>query len=140
MLDRKAEFFIVDILIANDAIARHMVNITDSMDFVSDELLFTAVTRECEIIGEATNNLLKAKNLQHLVNQKWRKVVDFRNVISHEYFGLNYEDIFDLVNTIKDSDAFKLALFGAHDDLKKIGRKKSVAFLEDLQQKLLLTR
>ncbi len=140
MLDRKAEFFIVDILIANDAISRHMVNITDPMDFVSNELLFTAVTRECEIIGEATNNLLKAKNLQHLVNQKWRKVVDFRNVISHEYFGLNYEDIFDLVNTIKDSDAFKLALFGAHDDLKKIGRKKSVAFLEDLQQKLLLTR
>lgn len=151
MLDRKAEFFIIDILVASNAVSRHMENITDPIDFVSDELRFTAVTRECEIIGEATNNLLKAKNLQHLINPKWRKVVDFRNVISHEYFGLNFEDIFDIIKnhlpqfiqeilnvatTIKDSEDFKLALLGAQEDLKKIGRRKSVEFLIDLQQKL----
>lgn len=68
MLNRKAEFFIIDILVASDAVARHMAHVTNPIDFVSDELLFTAVTRECEIIGEATNNLLKSTTLQHLVN------------------------------------------------------------------------
>jgi len=153
MLNRKAEFFIIDILVAGDAISRHMSGIDDPIDFVANELLFTAVTRECEIIGEATNNLLKSTTLQHLVNPKWRKVVDFRNVISHEYFGLNYEDIFDIIKNhlsqfiqeilnvaavVKDSDDFKLALFGAQEDLKKIGRIKSVIFLEELQNTLQL--
>jgi hypothetical protein len=43
MLNRKAEFFIIDILVASDAVARHMAHVTDPINFVSDELLFTAV-------------------------------------------------------------------------------------------------
>lgn len=151
MLNRNVEFFVIDILVSCDAISRHMVKITHPLEFVANELVFTAVTRECEIIGEATNNILKSQDLQHLVNPKWRRVVDFRNIISHEYFGLNYEDIFeiiekdlpiftqeilDIATKIKDSENFKLALSGAQNDLKKIGRKASLQYLESLQRSL----
>ena len=151
MLNRNAEFFIIDILVSSDAISRHMGNITNAVVFVADELVFTAVTRECEIIGEATNNILKSADLAHLVNPKWRRVVDFRNIISHEYFGLNYEDIFEIIEKdlpvfareilgiaakLKDSENFKLALSGAQNDLKKIGRKESLRYLEGLQRSL----
>jgi hypothetical protein len=46
----------------------------------------------------------------------------------------------NVVTVIKDSADFKLALFGAQEDLKKIGRTKSVMFLEQLQHTLQLTR
>lgn len=148
MLKRMPEFFIIDILIASNAVFRHIAKVENPIEFVSDELLFTAVTRECEIIGEATNNILKCAELKHLINPTWRKVVDFRNVISHEYFGLNYEDIFEIIKTdlpvfveeifdlaikFKNSDDFKLALAGAQRDLQKIGRKQSVEYLEQLE-------
>jgi len=151
MLNRNAEFFIIDILVSSDAISRHMGNITHAMDFVANELVFTAVTRECEIIGEATNYIFKSPGLKHLTNPGWRQIVDFRNIISHEYFGLNYEDIFEIIEKhlpiftqeildvaakLKDSEDFKLALSGAQNDLKKIGRKESLRYLASLQHSL----
>ena len=151
MHNRSIEFFVIDILISCNAIFRHMAKVPDASEFVADELVFSAVTRECEIIGEATNNVLKSNNFKHLINTQWRKVVDFRNVISHEYFGLNYEDIFEIIatdlpifnqeilhvaHTIKDSENFRLALSGAQNDLKKIGRKQSLQYLNILEHDL----
>jgi hypothetical protein len=46
------------------------------------------VIREFEIIGEATKYLLKNK----LIDKQYQIVVDLRNQITHEYFGID-EDI-----------------------------------------------
>ena len=50
--------------------------------------------RELQIIGEATKKLLHAG----LLDDDYRIIVDFRNVIVHEYFGIDAEEIWDIVH------------------------------------------
>ena len=45
-----------------------------------------ATLRRLEIIGEATKYLI---TMDILNNREYRKIVDFRNVISHAYFGVD---------------------------------------------------
>ena|SRR3990172_12338374 len=151
MPKRLTEFFVVDVLVSFDIISRHMKKIHNALAFVKNETVFIVVTRELEILGEAINNFLKDENLHHLAGPTWREVVDFRNVISHEYFGLNYEEIFDIVTNdlsifgkevfdvvkkIKDSENFKLAISETKNDFVKIGRNQSVRYLKNLEQQL----
>jgi len=49
--------------------------------------------RELQIIGEATKHLLQAQ----LIDDTYRIVVDFRNVIVHEYFGIDADEIWDIL-------------------------------------------
>lgn len=58
-----------------------------------------AVVREFEIIGEATNNLIK---LQYFTNEK-REIVDFRNILIHEYFGIDEDEIWGIIDNFLDS-------------------------------------
>jgi len=41
--------------------------------------------REMKIIGDATNNLIK----ENFLDRKYRVIVDFRNLITHAYFGID---------------------------------------------------
>ena len=51
------------------------------------------VIREFEIIGEATNRLIKS----NVLDENSRVVVDFRNLLIHHYFGIDAEEVFDVV-------------------------------------------
>jgi uncharacterized protein with HEPN domain len=93
MSKRFLELFAIDILIALDKIKRYCENITDAQTFLHDELRWDATIRELEIIGEATKHLLKSG----LLNQEWRIVVDFRNVITHAYFGIDPDEVFHVI-------------------------------------------
>ncbi|MEO9805244.1 MAG: DUF86 domain-containing protein [Reichenbachiella sp.] len=64
--------------------------------FISDDKTIDAVVRNFEIIGEAANRIaedFKAKNPQI----EWRKLRGFRNRIVHEYFGIDYEIVWSIV-------------------------------------------
>jgi uncharacterized protein with HEPN domain len=56
--NRSPEFFLIDILIAIDKIKRKTATITFE-DYRKDEDCVDATLRNLEIIGEATNQLLK---------------------------------------------------------------------------------
>lgn len=54
-----------------------------------------AVIRNFEIIGEASKNLdEKIKEKYH--NVPWKEMYYLRNKVSHEYFGIDYEIIWDI--------------------------------------------
>ena len=60
-----------------------------------DQKTIDAVVRNFEIIGEAT------KNIPDIVKNKypdipWRAMYSLRNRISHEYFGIDFELIWDI--------------------------------------------
>lgn len=60
----------------------------DFKTFSSNNLIFDAVARELEIIGEASNRIDRDFQKQY-PDIPWRKIISFRNNIIHEYFNLN---------------------------------------------------
>lgn len=93
MSKRISEFFIVDILIAIDKVKRYTHEFKSSQEFLYDEKSFDATMRELEIIGEATKHLIRG----NLLDTEWQIVVDFRNVIAHEYFGIDSDEIWEVI-------------------------------------------
>jgi len=94
---RSIELFIVDIFIAIQKIKQYTKEIQSADDFLHNELHWDATMRNLEIIGEATNNLLKDKNFTKLSPKYFRQVVNFRNMISHGYFGISQEEVWGIV-------------------------------------------
>jgi uncharacterized protein with HEPN domain len=93
MSKRVVEFFIVDILIAIEKVRRYTSEFKCAQDFIHDEKSFDATMRELEIIGEATKHLIRG----NLLDVEWQIVVDFRNVIAHEYFGIDSDEIWEVI-------------------------------------------
>ena len=94
MSNRDVSLYIVDIFIAIDKISRFTCNIKNGAELLSHEMAWDATIRELEIIGEATKTLLN----QGLLKSEYRRIVDFRNQISHGYFGIDEEIVWDVVS------------------------------------------
>ncbi|MDD5400950.1 MAG: DUF86 domain-containing protein [Sulfurimonas sp.] len=97
MSKRDELLFLHDILDSTNAI----LEFTDGFDidkFSTDRLVYSATIREFEIIGEATIHL-SIETLSKYDQIPWRDLKDFRNLLIHEYFGVDYEIVW---NTIKN--------------------------------------
>lgn len=74
-------------------------NYTKGMSFekFSDEdKTIDAVVRNFEIIGEATRQL--PQSIKDKYSEiEWKSMIDFRNVIIHEYFGINLQIMWDII-------------------------------------------
>jgi uncharacterized protein with HEPN domain len=67
-------------------------------NFVQDERLSRAVCRSLEIIGEASNKIDQSlKDRYPFVT--WREMSGIRNRIIHNYFGIDYDIVWDTVVT-----------------------------------------
>lgn len=64
-------------------------------NFQSDTVLYDAVVRNLQIIGEAVRSLPEeTRSLRRDI--EWTRIVGLRNVIVHHYFGIDEEIIWDL--------------------------------------------
>ncbi len=66
-------------------------------DFMQDEKTVDAVVRNFEIIGEASNRIPDNFKTEH-PEIEWRRIIGFRNRIIHEYFGIDYENLWRIKN------------------------------------------
>ena len=65
-------------------------------EFCDDSKTFDAVIRNLEIIGEATKSLDdNVKSLHPKLD--WRKIAGLRDILIHEYFGIDPEIVWDIV-------------------------------------------
>ena len=55
-----------------------------------------AVERILEIIGEAVNRISEQTLAKSNQSIPWRDIVDFRNLVTHEYFRVDYTMIYKL--------------------------------------------
>jgi uncharacterized protein with HEPN domain len=69
----------------------------DLNNFVSNSMMFNATLRQLEIIGEASNKLSE-KALFENPDMPWARIIGLRNLVIHEYFGI---DDFTIWNVIK---------------------------------------
>ncbi len=76
-----------------------ILNYTKSYDFEkfkSDDRTVDAVIRNLEIIGEASNKI--PKNVRDKYpSVPWEEMYRMRNKAIHEYFGVDYEIVWDIV-------------------------------------------
>ena len=98
MSSRNAKLYVQDILQACEDIL-NFTHIMDSADELqNDRRTFLAVIHCIEIIGEAARQMPKSFREKHS-EISWREIVGLRNVIAHEYFGLDNEIIWDVIQT-----------------------------------------
>jgi len=64
--------------------------------FSQDNMRVDAVVRNLEIIGEATKHLL-ASVREKYPYVDWRKISGFRDILIHEYFGVDLDVLWDIV-------------------------------------------
>ncbi len=96
---RDIELFIVDIFVAIIKIREYTSSFEDEDEFHHSSLHWDATIRQLEIIGEALNNLLEDEYFSSLSPKYFRKIVNFRNAIAHGYFGIDSEEVWDVVST-----------------------------------------
>jgi len=68
----------------------------DHKAFSSDLKTQDAVVRNLEIIGEAARHL-PAEITDRVPAIEWPKIMGLRNILTHEYFGINLAIIWDIV-------------------------------------------
>jgi uncharacterized protein with HEPN domain len=65
-------------------------------DFFSSRLIQDAVIRNLEVIGEATKRISKEFRDQH-PNVPWREMAGLRDVLIHDYFGVDNGIVWNVV-------------------------------------------
>lgn len=68
----------------------------DATRFINNHVLRIAVVKWLEIIGEAANYISDELKDRH-PDIEWKKITGLRNIVVHEYFGINYDIIWSIV-------------------------------------------
>ncbi|MCI5217828.1 MAG: DUF86 domain-containing protein [Candidatus Electrothrix sp. LOE2] len=95
MLDDKAR--LQHILDAILEIEEYMTTHTET-DFFSNSMLSSACIRQLEVIGEAAGRVSEETKAES-ADIPWKEVVGLRNVLNHEYFGVDLDLVFDVIRT-----------------------------------------
>ena len=95
MPHRKWDLRIEDILISIERI----MDYTQGMDFEqfkADVKTVDAVIRNFEIIGEAASHIPEEISVAH-PEIPWQDMRDMRNILAHEYFGINENIVWNTI-------------------------------------------
>jgi uncharacterized protein with HEPN domain len=65
--------------------------IHDVNQFYNNELVFDATLMNFVVIGEVVGRISQELQLQH-AEIPWAKIKSFRNIIAHQYFGIDAEE------------------------------------------------
>ena len=93
MSNRIEEIFLFDIYVSILKIQNTAKKFTNAQDLKYDYMAWDSVIRDFEIIGEATNILIK----KEILSNELRAVVNLRNILIHHYFGIDAEEIWNII-------------------------------------------
>jgi uncharacterized protein with HEPN domain len=100
MSDREPRLLIEDILESADKIKQYTADLNfDS--FVNDSKTVDAVIRNFEIIGEASRRLPEGFKDKH-ETVDWFRIIGFRNRIVHDYMGIDYMIVWEIISKYLD--------------------------------------
>jgi len=96
------------------------MNGIDKEKFEADYMLQSAVVRQFEIIGEATNNLSAGLIIRYEKYVNWAEVIGMRHKMIHDYFDVNLDVIWDTIQ--KDISILKTKINKIQKDLEKTNK------------------
>jgi len=106
MSKRPVDLLLEDICEALDRIEQYISGMSFDV-FSNDRKSVDAVVRNLEIIGEASNRLpADFKNSHSQI--EWHKVVGLRHRIVHEYFGIDHQIVWQILQ--KDLPSLREAI------------------------------
>lgn len=94
-MPRDFKLYLEDILEAIARIQRYTAG-QSLPQFSQDEKAVDAVVRNLEVIGEAVKKIPDEMRQKH-PSMEWRKIAGLRDILVHEYFGIDVEIIWDIV-------------------------------------------
>jgi uncharacterized protein with HEPN domain len=92
--ERDQILYLEDITLSMQRVQEYIEGI-DFQQFKWDYKTVDAVIRNFEIIGEASKNLPRTLKEEYS-NVPWEEMYRLRNRISHEYFGIDYEILWEI--------------------------------------------
>jgi uncharacterized protein with HEPN domain len=95
MKDRPYKLFLEDIVGSIQKIHKYIQEVSFE-DFQDDSLTVDAVLRNLEIIGEASRNI-PPEIRSGYPNIPWGRMMGLRNIVSHEYFGIDLSIIWQII-------------------------------------------
>lgn len=113
-MKKDPEVFLDHILESIDLIEDYSEGVTES-DFVGSSSLQDMIVRRIEIIGEAVKNLPDDLKREH-PQIPWRDIAGLRDIVVHQYFGLDLELIWDVVE--RDIPQLKPEILRIRDELR----------------------
>ncbi len=94
-MPRDSKVYLDDILEATRKITVYTSSLSKA-EFLEDEKTLDAVVRNLEVIGEAVKKLPENLRAKHSAVE-WKKIAGLRDILIHEYFGLDAEIVWDIV-------------------------------------------
>jgi len=95
MSERDLRLYLSDILDSGRAIQEFVKGLSFE-EFCKDRKTYSAVIREFEVIGEAVGKCFEELKRKH-PDVEWQDIKDFRNLLIHEYFGVDLEIVWRIV-------------------------------------------
>ena len=125
-VNRDIELFIFDVYIAILKIKEVSSKFSNVQDLLHNFTHWDSVIHEFEIIGEASKYLLR----DNLLTKDYQVAVDFRNQITHEYFGVDQDVVWAIIHT--DLDQFENIVLELIRNIKSDLKKELIeSFMED---------
>jgi uncharacterized protein with HEPN domain len=103
---------IIDMLDAIESLQRHTSKGREAFD--GDELIQTWVTHHLEVLGEAASRLGAKFRTEH-PEVPWPQIVAMRNILAHEYFSIDLDEVWQVVE--RDLPELKRKLKEIYEEL-----------------------
>ena len=94
-MSRNINLYLDDMRNACEKVIRYVDNL-NQQQFVGDEKTYDAVVRNLTIIGEAVKNIPQEIRELH-PDIEWRKISGFRDIAVHDYFGIDEDILWDII-------------------------------------------
>jgi uncharacterized protein with HEPN domain len=95
-MQTKDQLCLESILESADRIIEYTSGFDSADDFNNDYRNFDATMMNFVVIGEMVNKLSDNFKRNHS-NIDWTKIKGFRNIVAHDYFGIDAEEVWQLI-------------------------------------------